>query len=125
MSIVFETLMAYVPPKRKQTPSGWLSFCGPCCIHNGHSTDKKMRAGVIQADGGVSFHCFNCGYKASYTPGRTLSYKLRKLLEWSGAPDEVISKLSLYLLRESEGVESKNRIITIPKTKSFLLIVYA
>jgi hypothetical protein len=116
MNIVFETLTAYLPSKRKQTPSGWLSFNATCCVHNGHSADKKMRAGIIVgSDNNVSYSCFNCGYKASYTPGRTLSYKLRKLLEWLGAPDDVISKLSLHLLRESEGVESKTRIITIPK----------
>lgn len=48
MSIVSETVISYLPAKRKTTPSGWISFSGPCCIHNGESQDTKQRAGFIE-----------------------------------------------------------------------------
>jgi len=67
MSIVSDILTAYLPAKRKTTPSGWTSFNAPCCIHNGDSADKRQRGGLISnGDGGVSYHCFNCGFKASW-----------------------------------------------------------
>ena len=76
MSILHETVTAYLPSKKKTTPSGWTSFNAPCCIHNGDSADKRQRGGLISnADGGISYHCFNCGYKCSWTPGRNLSFK--------------------------------------------------
>ena len=59
MSILHETVTAYLPSKKKTTPSGWTSFNAPCCIHNGDSADKRQRGGLISnADGGISYHCF-------------------------------------------------------------------
>lgn len=115
MSIVSDVLTTYLPAKRKTTPSGWCSFNAPCCIHNGETQDTKQRGGLIENGDGVSYHCFNCGFKASWQPGRTLNYKMRKLLRWLNAPDEVINKLSLEVLRISEGVESGKHLVTLPK----------
>ena len=39
-------ILTIVPGKKKQTQSGWTSFNAPCCVHNGHSQDKRMRGGV-------------------------------------------------------------------------------
>ena len=96
MSVVADTVLTYLPPKRKVTPSGWTSFNAPCCHHNGTTSDTRQRGGLItNPDGGISFHCFNCGFKSSWQPGRNLSYKMRKLLQWMNAPDDVINKLAL------------------------------
>ena len=114
MSILIDTVLTYLPAKRKQTPSGWLSFDAPCCVHNGTSADKRQRGGVIQSEGGISYHCFNCGFKASWVPGRNFSHKMRKLLQWVGTPDDVINKVALDVMRENEGVEAQTRIAQLP-----------
>lgn len=115
MSVVAETVLTYLPPKRKTTPSGWTSFNAPCCHHNGHTADKRQRGGLISnPDGGVSYHCFNCGFKASWQPGRNFSHKLRKLLQWLGAPDDVINKVAFEVMRENEGVEVQGHIAQLP-----------
>ena len=54
---------------------------------------------MINGDGTVSYHCFNCGFKASYVPGRNMSYKMRKLLGWFGMPDSEIMRLSLEAIK--------------------------
>ena len=115
MSVVADTVLTYLPAKRKTTPSGWLSFNAPCCHHNGTGADTRGRGGLISnPDGGVSYHCFNCGFKASWQPGRNFSHKLRRLLQWMGAPDDVINKVALEVMRENEGVEAKSRIAELP-----------
>ena len=114
MSVVIETVLTYLPAKRKTTPSGWTSFNAPCCIHNGTSPDKRQRGGVIQNEGGISYHCFNCGFKSSWQPGRPFSHKLRKLLQWLGAPDDIINKVAFDVMRENEGVEAKQRLASLP-----------
>jgi len=115
MSVVNEIVLTYLPSKRKTTPSGWLSFNAPCCHHNGNSADTRGRGGMIaNPDGGVSYHCFNCGFKASWQPGRAFSHKLRKLLQWMGAPDDIINKVALEVMRENEGVEAKTLKVTLP-----------
>ena len=115
MSVVNDTVLTYLPAKRKQTPSGWISFNAPCCHHNGHSADTRGRGGLIaNADSGVSYHCFNCGFKASWQPGRNFSHKMRRLLQWMGAPDDVINKVAFEVMRENEGVEAQSRIAALP-----------
>jgi len=114
MSIVADTVLTFLPPDRKQTPSGWISFNAPCCIHNGESRDTKKRGGVIQEGEGVSYHCFNCGFKASWQPGRNLSHKMRNLLQWLGTPDDTINKLALDVMRENEGVETRENLVQVP-----------
>lgn len=120
MSIVADTVNAYLPAKRKHTQNGWTSFNAPCCIHNGHSADTRGRGGLIaNPDGGVSYHCFNCGFKTSWQPGRNLSYKMRRLLQWLNAPDGVINKLALDVLRENEGIEAINSLRGLPALPKF------
>lgn len=114
MSIVSDVLTIYLPAKRKSTPSGWISFNAPCCVHNGENADTKGRGGVIYEGETVSYHCFNCGYKASWQPGRNLSYKFKKLLEWLGTTDDVITKLALDVLRENEGTEARELKLQFP-----------
>jgi hypothetical protein len=114
MSIVSEVITTYLPAKRKTTPSGWTSFNAPCCVHNGNTADTRGRGGLINEGETISFHCFNCGYKASWQPGRPVSQKLRKLLSWLNAPDDVINKLTLDVMRVNEGVEVQQRKIELP-----------
>ena len=119
MSIVKDTLVTFLPPKRKTTPSGWISFNAPCCHHNGTSADTRGRGGLISnSDGGLSFHCFNCGFKASWQPGRNLSHKLRKLFQWLGTPDDIINKLALDIIRLNEDVVNFKPMLELPTFKN-------
>ena len=114
MSIVSDILTLYLPAKRKTTPSGWTSFNAPCCVHNNENADTRGRGGVIYEGDLVSYHCFNCGFKASWQPGRNLSYKFKKLLEWLNTPDADITKLALDVMRENEGVEVQQHRVEMP-----------
>jgi hypothetical protein len=46
-----------------------------------------------------SYHCFNCGFTASFTAGRSVSYKARKLLEWLGVDSTDVERLNLESLK--------------------------
>lgn len=109
-----DIITAYLPAKRKSTPSGWTSFNAPCCQHNGNTADTRGRGGLISEGDTVSYHCFNCGYKASWQPGRNVSKGLRRLLIWLNVPDAEITKLTLDVMRINEGVEVQQRKIEIP-----------
>lgn len=115
MSIVSDLLTVYLPAKRKTTPSGWTSFNAPCCVHNNENADTRGRGGLIVEGDVISYHCFNCGYKCSWQPGRNLSHKFRKLLEWLNTPDDEINKLALDIMRFNEGVEVQQRKVELPE----------
>ena len=118
MNLIQNTILTSLPAGKKKTPSGWLSFNAPCCIHNGESTDKKKRGGIMtSADGTLSYHCFNCGYKASYILGRKLSQKMRQFMGWLGIADNTIKKLAIEAMRHEEGDTKyeKRKFITFKK----------
>jgi hypothetical protein len=93
-------VISFLPGKRKQTASGWVSFNAPCCIHRGDNQDKRQRGGIKPSpDGSWSYHCFNCGYTASFVLGRNLTFKARKLLEWLNVPQEEIERINLESLK--------------------------
>ena len=105
LNIISDFIKGILPTKKKTTPSGWTSFNAPCCVHNGESTDTRGRGGLTaNPDGSVSFHCFNCNFKASYQPGRHLTFKFRKLLKWLGADDTDIKRLVIEAIRVRELV---------------------
>ena len=96
-------ILNYINGKRKRSSSGWTSFNAPCCIHNGESPDKRMRGGILFSnDTDWSYHCFNCGYKTSFTLGRAVSYKAKQLLTWMGVPEMEIQRLSLESLKHKD-----------------------
>jgi len=109
MSLIVDTLLGYLPAKRKHTPSGWISFDAPCC------GDTRGRGGFIVNGGdAVSFHCFNCQFKTSWQPGRVISVKMRKLMRLLHITDDIITQLSFEALR-LHGEESTKIKSIVPE----------
>lgn len=97
MSLITDTILNHLPSKRKHTPSGWISFNAVCC------DDKRQRGGLIFNNGdAVSYHCFNCGFKCSWQPGRPISQKMSKFMRDLNMSDDTISQLRLEALRLNE-----------------------
>jgi len=92
-------VLSYLPARRKPSASGWISFNAPCCEHNGESRDRRSRGGIKTTPTGWSYHCFNCGFTASFVLGRTLTFKARKLLSWMNVPQEEIERINLESLK--------------------------
>ena len=99
-------ILSYLPAKRKSTSSGWISFNAPCCEHNGESADRRQRGGLKTSDQGWSYHCFNCGFTASFVLGRNLSFKARKLLGWLNVDRNEVERINLESLKHKniEGI---------------------
>jgi len=112
LNSIQDAVRLLLPAKRKtNNTSGWISFNAPCCHHNGESADTRGRGGlVMNPDGGTSYHCFNCNFKASYIPGRHLTYKFRKLLSWLGADENTVKRLVIDAIRIKELVAPEQRV---------------
>lgn len=106
LTAVQDAINQLLPAKRKyNSSSGWTSFNAVCCHHNGESADTRGRGGIISnGNGSVSYSCFNCGFKANYTPGRHLTYKFRKLLSWLGASETEVKRLVIEAIRVKDFV---------------------
>lgn len=109
MSMIPDTLKLYLPAKQKLTPSGWISFNSVCCA------DNRQRGGFIVNDGdAISYHCFHCGFKASWQPGRQLSKNMKQFMRYLNIPDNVINKLSFEAIKLLNEYTTKNDIELIP-----------
>jgi hypothetical protein len=109
MSLISDTLLQHLPGKRKTTPSGWISFNAVCC------DDKRQRGGfIVNAGDAVSYHCFNCGFKCSWQPGRHISKNMNKFMRDLNIPDDAINQLRLEALRLDTNNNTEVRSI-IPK----------
>jgi len=109
MTLVLDTFRNLLPPRAKNSPSGWTSFNAPCCHHRGHNQDKRKRAGV-RFDTGVIYNCFNCKFSTSWQPGRPISEKFKSLCKWLGAGDDEIKTL-IFEAMKTESPEYKPREI--------------
>ena len=109
-------ILSYLPPKRKKSSSGWISFNAVCCTHNGESYDKRGRGGVmLEHEHNWRYHCFNCNFTAGFTLGKPVSIKTRKLLGWLGVSKVDIDWLNLESLRNKsidDIVDDRNQTIT-------------
>jgi hypothetical protein len=54
---------------------------------------------MTSPDGGWSYHCFNCNFKAGWTPGKLLSKNTKTLFKWLGMNDTDLGKLNLIALK--------------------------
>jgi len=97
-------LQNLLPPNRKLTSGGWVSFNAVCCHHRGDRPDTKKRGGVLFTDEGFTYHCFNCGFKAGWSPGKLLSSNTKLLFKWCGLGDTDISKLGLVTLKFKDNL---------------------
>lgn len=107
MTSVVEIFQKNLPARAKKTPSGWTSFNAPCCQHRGENHDTRQRGGVKYNEGFV-YNCFNCGFTASWKPGRPISKKLKDLMKWLGASDDDINKMIFEAMR-TEALDTQTQ----------------
>ena len=93
--MILDYVKTLLPINAKVSPSGWHTLNCPMCVHNGQPRpDSRRRGGFnFPNSDSVVFHCFNCGFKTSWLPGRKITSKFRMLLTNLGATDTDIKKL--------------------------------
>lgn len=127
MNIVIDTILDRWKSTRrtKISQKGWISGNAVCCEHRGQRPDKRGRGGIIVSGDIITYSCFNCGFTASYQIGRPLYPKMKKLLQWMGCDDNIITVLKLESLknRYSNTTESKliSKVIPMNFPPSLLL----
>lgn len=109
-------ILTIIPGKKSLTSSGWYSFNAICCLHRGHRADTRKRGGIKMVDNGWSFHCFNCGFKAGFFLGKSLTKNTRTLLSWCGVDEAQINRYNVESLQQkdlfaySKKVKEKKKI---------------
>ena len=103
MTLIIDYAKTLIPTNWKHSPNGWVSGNCPMCVVNGESRpDTKSRGGFHFEEDKFQYNCFNCGYSTGWSPGKKLSYRLKKLLLRLGADESDVQRLVLDLMREDE-----------------------
>ena len=103
MTLVVDKFRTLIPPRAKNSPSGWTSFNAPCCQHRGHSPDTRKRAGIRFDGNGIVYNCFNCKFSTGWQPGSPFGEKMKTLSRWLGAGEDQIKEMIFEALKtESE-----------------------
>ena len=120
MTLVVDKFRLLLPPRAKSSPSGWTSFNAPCCQHRGHSPDTRKRAGV-RFDSGIVYNCFNCKFSTGWQPGAPVGEKMKTLLRWMGASEDIIKEIVFEALKtEGEEYQTKPQEVQIQFTNKEL-----
>lgn len=103
-NLIQQEIMNLLPARRKNS-SKWISFNAVCCVYNRETADTRGRGGLLpNPDGSVSYHCFNCGFKTGFYPGRPMGFKFRKLLKWLGADDNTVQRMVMEAMRLKDSM---------------------
>ena len=83
----------------------WASDnCRLCHTMGPHKPDTRKRGGIrLSSDGGVGYHCFNCGYSTMWQPGMHFGEKMIRLAEAYGAAPDQTSAMVLYAIELIES----------------------
>jgi len=76
----------------------------PCCHHRGEKPDNRMRGGILFNNDGFVWHCFNCGFKTGWAPGKSLNSGNKTLMRWLGMQESEITKLAFEALKNKDQV---------------------
>jgi DNA primase len=95
-------ILNLIPGKKRPTASGWHSFNAVCCHHRGHRPDSRHRGGIRFDGNNWVMHCFNCGFKCSFTLGQSIGQKTRTFLGWLGIDSDQIQRWNLESLQNKD-----------------------
>lgn len=103
MALITDYIRSLIPVNWRTSPSGWTSGNCPMCVTNGQTRpDTKGRGGFYIDGEEITYNCFNCGYKAGWSPGIKVNHKLKKLLKAFGADESDVNRLQLELMKEDQ-----------------------
>ena len=113
MSVVVDTVLTYLPAKRKTTPSGWthsmprvVTITATQQIHVDVEASYKMTA-----ESPITV----LTVVTNVAGNRATAHKMRRLLQWLGTADDVINKVALDVMRENEGVQAQGMSVVLPE----------
>lgn len=95
-------ILTTIPGKKTLSQSGWHSFNAICCQYRGHRQDKRKRGGIRLGDNSWQYHCFNCGFKAGFFMGKSITKNTKQLLLWAGIDENQIHRWNLESLQQKD-----------------------
>lgn len=106
-------ILSLIHNKKTLSQSGWYSFNAICCQHRGHNADKRKRGGIRLGDNSWQYHCFNCGFKAGFFLGKSITKNTRLLLSWLNVDENQINRYNIESLQHRDLLD----IIRVRKEK--------
>jgi len=98
-------ILSFIPSKKTLSQSGWHSFNAICCQYRGHRQDTRKRGGIRLANNSWQYHCFNCGFKAGFFLGKSITKNARQLFKWLNIDEQQINRWNLESIQHRDLLE--------------------
>jgi hypothetical protein len=106
---LWDKISRAIPGQRKHGGNAFINFNCPMCTSRGEARpDTRMRCGVKNNYPGVGVHCFNCNFRALWSPGENLSKSMREFMEAIGVPHREIQKINIYARQTRSLLEDQD-----------------
>lgn len=99
-----EVILANIGPL-KPAPKGWLKSCCKLCHTQGHGRDTRHRFGIQFNSNSIVVHCFNCGFSAGYTEGKSLSNQFKFFLGQLHIDQNLIKRIEFEIFKKNNSIE--------------------
>jgi len=104
---ITQLIIRHLPTKKKSNASGGWYICCSMCTSRGESrNDTKFRGGLTpRSDGGIIYHCHNCGFATKWEVGGHVSKNLMNFMVTLGIDSKQIP-IALRLLPANQKLET-------------------
>jgi hypothetical protein len=80
------------------------------CHLRGESVDRRSRFAIKFENENILTHCFNCRFKATFSPNKTLSKNFQIFLNELGIPKYDIDKINFELYKTQSNIKAAEQI---------------
>lgn len=105
IDIIKDAILSNIGPL-KQAPKGWNKRCCMLCHTQGHGKDTRNRFGIQFNPNSIALNCFNCGFSAAYTDGKSLSKNFKFFLTHLNIDDRFIKEIEFEIFKNSNHISS-------------------
>lgn len=88
----------------KPATKNWSKRCCMLCHTQGHGADTRNRFGIQFNVDSIIVNCFNCGFSAAYTEGKSLSKAFKFFLKQIHISEKLIQKIEFDIYKNSNGI---------------------
>ena len=103
LEILKNVILSNLGPQ-KPAPNNWLKSNCKLCHLNNQGVDKRHRFGIQITSDKILVHCFNCGFSASYTEGKSLTSSFKKFLIHIDVDIKFISHLEFEIFKNKNNL---------------------
>lgn len=115
---VWSAITGALSGKRRTSNTNFININCPMCTSRGESADRRLRCGIKKDGEGIGIYCFNCGFRARFRVGETLSKSMKEFLTGVGVGSMDVKRLNY------KALQVRNMLMGSPEAAAVVPMIY-